>query len=172
MHAVCLRNIKNTIIHGKNELPAPTKPLSMLISGRAAAVPSELSKYGGEYISPSKWLEGHPPHRPPPPTNTLPSCTKTALLWYVLGTFRSASVRNVNVWGSQISACTDYVKNCVMHGLNYVIRSMLAIQGPLPAQRGNRGRGQSHKNTNTNTNANSHSLSVMNECIAAFMLST
>lgn len=74
---------------------SPALSALRVIEGLTAAEPSELKRYGGEYISALRWFTPQPPHRPPPPTNTRPSGTSTALLWYVRGSDADASVVHV-----------------------------------------------------------------------------
>ena len=82
---------------------------AVVITGRDAAVPSALSRYGGVKISPSKWFVPQVPHRPPPPVKTRPSGISSATLWYVRGIAAAASVVNGSVAGSHISALSTAV---------------------------------------------------------------
>lgn len=51
------------------------------MAGRNSGAPSALNRYGGLKTWPSKWLVAQPPHRPPPPRNTVASGSRRPTEW-------------------------------------------------------------------------------------------
>jgi hypothetical protein len=81
-------------------LPFEAVVADRVMVGRVAGLPSALKRYGGLKIWASKWLVAQSPQSPPPPEKTRPSCSRTAVLWYVRGTAVRARMLHVSVAGS------------------------------------------------------------------------
>ncbi len=70
--------VANTVIS------PPASPIAgaAVIAGRLARLPSELNRYGGEKICPSRWFAAQPsPHAPPPADSTRASLSRSAVEW-------------------------------------------------------------------------------------------